>query len=173
MKYLPEFTDKEVMDNHKVVSSRNDMFKEKGLDFFENRKFILKKIGNLDGNILEIGTGKGITAVFLAGKGYKLVSVDKNEEMLKIADILWERIKKANVKAKTLTLKFKYSDFEQHTRSKTISGYFLTQNELISGSEKLLKWEGGFSKGIRLLGLTVSNFSHNEIQKPVQLTLEF
>lgn len=95
------------------------------------------------------------------------------DEMLKISDILWERIGKSKVKAKTLTLKFKYSDFEQHTRSKTISGFFSTKNELISESERLLKSEGGFSKGIRLLGLTVSNFLHDEIQKPVQLVLEF
>lgn len=50
--------------------------------------------------------------------------IDLEKEMLQIADILWTRIEHSNVKAKTLTLKFKYADFEQHTRSNTITGYF-------------------------------------------------
>ncbi len=98
---------------------------------------------------------------------------DLENEMLKIADTLWPRIERSNVKAKTLTLKFKYADFEQHTRSNTINGFFSTKNLLIEESNKLLKKSGGFSKGIRLLGLTVSNFMQDEIQKPVQLVIEF
>lgn len=96
------------------------------------------------------------------------------EEMIKIADILWPRVERANVRAKTLTLKFKYSDFEQHTRSSTINGYFSSKNKLISESIKLLNKDEGFSKGIRLLGLTLSNFIQDEmVSKPVQLVIEF
>lgn len=94
-------------------------------------------------------------------------------ELLKIADVLWPRVERSKVKAKTLTLKFKYADFEQHTRSYTISGFFASKNQLLTESLKLLKKGGGFSKGIRLLGLTVSNFIHDEIGKPVQLVIEF
>lgn len=98
---------------------------------------------------------------------------DIEHEMLIIADILWERIERSSVKAKTITLKFKYADFEQHTRSKTISGYFETKDQIIAESKSLLKAEGGFIKGIRLLGLTVSNFMQEEVKKPVQLVIEF
>lgn len=98
---------------------------------------------------------------------------DLETELLAICDILWERIERAKVKGKTLTLKFKYSDFEQHTRSKTISGYFSTKAKLISEAKLLLKAGGGFSKGIRLLGLTVSNFLREEVSKPVQLAIDF
>ncbi|HSH20468.1 MAG TPA: DNA polymerase IV [Draconibacterium sp.] len=94
-------------------------------------------------------------------------------ELYKIADLLWDRMVRSKVKAKTLTLKFKYSDFEQHTRGNTISGFFSSKNQLISESKKLLKKGGGFSKGIRLLGLTVSNFIHEEVAKPIQLVIEF
>ena len=94
-------------------------------------------------------------------------------ELLKITDILWPRIERSNVKAKTLTLKFKYADFEQHTRSNTITGFFASKNQLITESKKLLKKDGGFSKGIRLLGLTVSNFQQEEIRRPVQLVIDF
>lgn len=98
---------------------------------------------------------------------------DLESELLNICEILWERVESAKVKGKTLTLKFTYSDFEKHTRSKTISTYFSTKSQLISEGKLLLKSGGGFSKGIRLLGLTVSNFLHNEIAKPVQLVIEF
>lgn len=102
---------------------------------------------------------------------YRVEELEK--ELLKITDTLWPRIERSKVKAKTLTLKFKYADFEQHTRSNTISGYFISKNQLVTESLKLLNKGGGFSKGIRLLGLTVSNFIHDEIGKPVQLVIEF
>lgn len=100
-------------------------------------------------------------------------TADLERELLLIADEVWRRIEKSDVKAKTLTLKFKYADFEQHTRSITIQGYFSSKSQLIAESKKLLNKGGGFSKGIRLLGLTVSNFKHEEIAKPVQLVFEF
>ncbi len=97
-----------------------------------------------------------------------------DKEMLQIVDKVWDRAKRSQVKAKTLTLKFKYSDFEQHTRSKTISGHFNSKWMLIVESQKLMKIEGGFIKGVRLLGLTLSNFTkQTEKKKPVQLIIEF
>ncbi|MCY1722533.1 DNA polymerase IV [Prolixibacteraceae bacterium Z1-6] len=99
---------------------------------------------------------------------------DLENELMQIADKVWERAQRINVKSKTLTLKFKYADFEQHTRSKTLNGFFDSKMLFISESKKLMKVEGGFEKGIRLLGLTLSNFIYEtEDQKPVQLILEF
>lgn len=95
------------------------------------------------------------------------------KEMFNIADTLWPRIEKAGVKGKTLTLKFTYSDFEKHTRSKTISTYFNTKQFIIEEARTLLKSSGGFNQGIRLLGLTVSNFIHDEGKNPVQLIIDF
>jgi DNA polymerase-4 len=96
------------------------------------------------------------------------------QELLQIAEKVWSRAGQSEVKAKTLTLKFKYADFEQHTRSKTVSGYFDSRSMFISESKKLMKMEGGFIKGIRLLGLTLSNFMHEKQENiAVQLVLEF
>ncbi len=96
------------------------------------------------------------------------------KELVKIAEVLWPRVERSKVKAKTLTLKFKYTDFEQHTRSHTITGYFSSKTQMILEAKKLLKKGGGFSKGIRLLGLTLSNFiQEDEGGKPVQLVIEF
>ena len=44
-------------------------------------------------------------------------------ELLQIVEYLWERYQRSGAKAKTLTLKYKYADFEQHTRSNTITGW--------------------------------------------------
>jgi len=99
---------------------------------------------------------------------------DLEQELLQIAEKVWERSLRSTVKAKTLTLKFKYGDFEQHTRSKTVTSFFNSKAMFISESKKLMKVEGGFEKGIRLLGLTLSNFLHeNEELDPVQLIIEF
>ena len=93
-------------------------------------------------------------------------------KLFQIAEILWDRYARSTAKAKTLTLKYKYADFEQHTRSKTITGWFSTKFELETEAKELLRTEN-FTKGIRLLGLTFSNFQHEERNEPVQLTIEF
>ncbi len=99
---------------------------------------------------------------------------DFEKEMLQIADKVWERAVRSKVKAKTLTLKFKYSDFEQHTRSKTLTTYYTSKELFVGESKKLMKIDGGFTKGIRLLGLTLSNFiDENKEKKAVQLILDF
>ena len=96
------------------------------------------------------------------------------EELLKIAVKVWERASKSEVKAKTLTLKFKYADFEQHTRSKTIETGFIVKEQFLEESLNLLKVDKGFAKGIRLLGLTLSNFMHEAREgEAVQLVIEF
>ncbi len=93
-------------------------------------------------------------------------------ELLQIADTVWERYERSGVKARTLTLKYKYNNFEQHTRGKTITGWFSTKNEFVSESLDLLNNEV-FSMGIRLLGLTFSNFLSDDKNEPVQLTIDF
>lgn len=95
-------------------------------------------------------------------------------ELLRIAEKVWERAMKDEVKAKTLTLKYKYADFEQHTRSKTVDPWFKSKSQFIEEAKQLLYAESGFHKGIRLLGLTVSNFHQQEAEKQVvQLVIEF
>lgn len=95
-------------------------------------------------------------------------------ELLKIAEKVWSRAQKDQINAKTLTFKFKYADFEQHTRSKTIEPYIQSKNIFLDESKKLLHADGGFVKGIRLLGLTLSNFIQEEPEKEaVQLVIEF
>ena len=91
-------------------------------------------------------------------------------ELYKIELKLMERIKKANCKGRTLTLKIKYANFEQITRSKTYSGIIEDFDDLHKKSRELIQSFDLSDVKIRLLGLTVSNFV--EDNRPVQLTLE-
>jgi len=84
MKYMPKLTDKQIQDNHRLFDERRNLYKAKGLDFLKIREFILEKAGPLRGNILDVGSGKGIMALSLAKAGHSFTSIDKDEEMLKI-----------------------------------------------------------------------------------------
>lgn len=87
----------EIKDNYDIFQDRYSVYKDNGLDFFENRRFILDKTGPVEEDILDIGSGRGITVLALAGSGYHVSTIDTNEEMLKITalnlayrDLLWK-----------------------------------------------------------------------------------
>jgi len=96
------------------------------------------------------------------------------QKLAEIADKVWERSSRFSAKAKTLTLKYKYADFEQHTRSKTLETGFWSKEIFWDEGRKLLHMGEGFNKGIRLLGLTLSNFQHEDDERDaVQLVIDF
>lgn len=84
MKFIPDISTKEIKTNHKNFIERISLYKKRGLDFARSREFILKKARPLCGNILEIGTGIGYTALALAKANYKFISVDNDKEALKV-----------------------------------------------------------------------------------------
>ncbi len=114
---------------------------------------------------------KSLGAERTFGQDYFLLS-DLKIQMEKIEDEIWRRIERAQTFGKTLTLKIKFADFEQITRSKTLPSSIKTRSVLTETAMKLLKAEEPFIKGIRLLGLQISNFSQPE-KGPVQLTIDF
>ncbi len=71
---------------------------------------------------------------------------------------LVRRIKKEQFEGRTLTLKVKYANFTQITRSLTQQGILTTKDEILPLAKRLLK-SVSFSAAhpIRLLGLSVSN----------------
>jgi ubiquinone/menaquinone biosynthesis C-methylase UbiE len=82
MKYKPVLTDEQIQENNDIFKKRQDLYRGKGLDFPKSREFILDKAGMLTGNILDVGSGRGVMALALTRAGYSVVSIDKNEEML-------------------------------------------------------------------------------------------
>ncbi len=75
----------EIADNYKKVQERFALYKNFGYDMEKERTFILVKSLPLKGDILEIGTGKGLFSVILAKAGYHFTSIDISEEDQKFA----------------------------------------------------------------------------------------
>jgi len=80
------------------------------------------------------------------------------ERLENIAEEIERRLVKSNVAGKTITLKIKYSDFTQQTRSKTIS-YFISSKELILEIAKELLYQEKMKNSVRLLGISLSNLN--------------
>jgi DNA polymerase-4 len=99
-------------------------------------------------------------------------------ELEKITEEVVRRMQRSNTEGKTLTLKVKYADFKQITKSKTLSNWISNRNQIEDLYIQLLA-EVNIRDGIRLLGLTISNLNHEETddeQEYVpksQLTLDF
>lgn len=92
----------------------------------------------------------------------------------KIAFEVAERLKKGKHKGRTITLKFKYFDFEQHTRSKTIEKPTDDFHLILETTMEMLM--ANFpEKPVRLLGITLSNLGVEGIEEKSidQLTLGF
>jgi DNA polymerase-4 len=95
------------------------------------------------------------------------------ERLDKIADELERRMKKNDTKGKTVTLKIKYSDFTQQTRSKTKPDFMQTKKEFFPVVKELL-YQNKLTNSVRLLGLSFGNLN-TEKKEPfwVQLQFEF
>lgn len=96
------------------------------------------------------------------------------EQLDKITISLERRLKKHNVSGKTVTLKIKYSDFTQQTRSKTLP-YFIADKGLILETVKELLYQERMKDSVRLLGISMSSLN-TEVRKSVvavQLKFDF
>lgn len=114
---------------------------------------------------------KSLGAEHTFGTDYYLLK-DLEKQMQKIEEEVWARLQRARKNGRTLTLKIKFADFEQITRSKTFVDPIYSREFFHFSAVQLLQQEEPFVKGVRLLGLTISNFGEPE-KGPVQLTLEF
>ena len=92
-------------------------------------------------------------------------------QLLSITSETWKRAENANVTAQTVTIKIKFEDFTQITRSKTVPNAIETLDELMILSKSLLE-ETILSKNVRLLGCSLSNFVQTTSEAK-QLTLYF
>ena len=95
------------------------------------------------------------------------------ERLNKIAVELEKRMRKSETKGKTITLKIKYSDFTQQTRSKTVQKFMQTKGEIMDIVKELV-YQEKFKNSVRLLGISFSNLD-TEKKEPVwvQLKLDF
>ena len=94
-------------------------------------------------------------------------------ELDRVAGYAWERIGRAGVTGRTVTLKVKFGDFTVITRSRSFPGMLAGFEAFAAAGRALLDGLFPLPRGIRLLGLGLHNLSEGESGgAPVQLGLE-
>src|SRR4029079_16628410 len=78
-------------------------------------------------------------------------------ELTRIAGYAWDRVKRAEVSGRTVTLKVKFADFTIITRSKSFTGNVPDFETFAAAGQALLAALHPLPKGIRLLGLGLHN----------------
>jgi DNA polymerase-4 len=93
------------------------------------------------------------------------------EALKNIEEELNERLNEKERKGRTLTLKVKFQNFEQITRSRSSDSY-LTEKEIHDYMLFLVEGIEDKERGVRLLGLTVSNLDR-PVREIIQLKIPF
>jgi len=76
-----------------------------------------------------------------------------------VIDSVWQRIENNSVTGRTVTLKVKYADFRQITRSKSCEQCLTDKNQFGATARELLAKILPVPLGVRLIGLTLSGLS--------------
>ena len=105
--------------------------------------------------------------------GTDLFEMEQVEERLEeVMDIMWNRCKAKNKSGKTLTLKLRFSDFSTITRSRTQKEPY-TYHEIKPVLMDLLTVPRIRELGVRLLGVTMSNFRIDHRKPAEQFEIDF
>ncbi|MGL4874502.1 MAG: DNA polymerase IV [Clostridium sp.] len=94
--------------------------------------------------------------------------IDELKRYIKIfSKDISEILKRKNKKGRTITLKYKTGEFQNHTKSKTLAKYINEEKEIYDIALELLL-EKELSEDLRLIGLSISSFNE---EKEVQIKL--
>ena len=86
-----------------------------------------------------------------------LVHLDEMKAALEpIVDKVWKHCEQTGVRGRTVTLKVKFSDFQQITRSRTLGGYIEDQPSINQAAISLLSMLFPMQRSVRLLGVSLS-----------------
>ena len=97
---------------------------------------------------------------------------DLRRELARVAGYAWQRIERAEVRGRTVTLKVKFGDFSLITRSKSFSSPVPDLAAFEGAGQALLEALLPVPKGIRLLGLGLHSIIDGQESAPTQLGLE-
>jgi DNA polymerase-4 len=81
------------------------------------------------------------------------------DALLPIVDKVWCHCQGTGARGRTVTLKVKYTDFQQVTRSRSLAGVIEERVALERISLDLLRGQFPLKKGIRLLGISLSTLA--------------
>jgi len=92
-------------------------------------------------------------------------------EVTPLVEKVWRHCEAKNLLGRTVTLKVKFADFQQITRSRTVGTMFSAASEVESTARSLLEPLFPTGKGIRLIGVTISSFDDDREIDRNQLNL--
>ncbi|SFB30214.1 DNA polymerase-4 [Rhizobium sp. NFR07] len=94
-------------------------------------------------------------------------------ELKPLVEKVWSHCEAKGLSAKTVTVKIKYSDFTQATRSKTTSLPFADCSHVLEAASELLATVHPFRRPVRLLGVTLSSLTNDTGDDSNQPQLDF
>ena len=83
--------------------------------------------------------------------------------LVRLADVVAARVRKAGVAARTVSFGVKYADFTYLRRSLTPRASVTTSQAIMAAVDQLIP-ECEITRGVRLAGITLSNFGDPEVQ---------
>jgi DNA polymerase-4 len=93
------------------------------------------------------------------------------DALREIIDKVWGHCERSGVRGRTVTLKVKFANFRQITRSRTGQAQIGTRGELEELGSALLEPLFPVAKGIRLLGVSLSSLAIEEVEDERQVSL--
>ena len=89
-------------------------------------------------------------------------------ELARLAEKVWRHAENKQISGRTVTLKVKYADFQQITRSRTVGQNMRSASDIAGIATVMLTELFPVQKGIRLLGITLSSLgeSSDGIREP-------
>jgi len=94
-----------------------------------------------------------------------------DDAIVKIGKEAFRRMNNKKLFGRTITIKVKYEDFTQITRSKSFKNFIDVESELLNHAYGIMK-SIHLQKKVRLLGLSVSNLN-NKACEAIQLSVQF
>ncbi|HJS88116.1 MAG TPA: DNA polymerase IV [Acetobacteraceae bacterium] len=96
-----------------------------------------------------------------------------NQALAPLVDDVWAWRERSGMSGRTVTVKVKYADFEQVTRSRTLPHPVASRAELAEASRDLIGGVFPLRKPIRLLGVSISNFGVAGLEAGPQMAFAF
>ena len=93
--------------------------------------------------------------------------------VLAMADDVWAWCEKTGARGRTVTVKIKWADFEQSTRSRSLEAPVETRERLHEVAIGLVRSVFPPRRGVRLVGVTLANFRAREGEPGDELPLAF
>jgi nucleotidyltransferase/DNA polymerase involved in DNA repair len=122
----------------------------------------------LDEAYLDVRKSIGAENSFARDLGNKATCILELEQ---IAETLQKRLEKFQTSGRMLTLKVKFSDYQQITGSRTFESSINSLDTMVTEAKALFESIELDNRNIRLLGISISNLDSVQISQVIQLPL--